>query len=158
MGKMKTAQKMNIGECAKIAQCSVETVRYYEKQGLLPEAERGANNYRVYGPEHVRILTFIRNCRALDMSQEEIQMLLRFKGCPEHDCGAVNTLLDEHIAHVDRRIAELRRLKGELTALRRKCQSTRKVRDCRILEGLAGMRPQRKSPHFHGHTHEGLHG
>lgn len=63
---------MKIGELAQVAQCTVETVRYYEKAGLLPETPRTAGNFRVYGPGHVERLRFIRNCRALDMSHEEI--------------------------------------------------------------------------------------
>lgn len=135
---------MNIGECAKIAQCTVETVRYYEKEGLLPKAGRGVNNYRVYGPEHVRRLVFIRNCRALDMSREEIRTLLLFKDYPERDCGSVNALLDTHIAHVDHRIAELQQLKTGLAALRGKCRSKRKVRDCPILRKLVAARPPKR--------------
>ena len=136
---------MNIGECAKTAQCTVETVRYYERQGLLPKAKRGVNNYRVYGPEHMRRLLFIRNCRALDLSQDEIQALLKLKDCPERDCGSVNALIDDHIAHVNQRISELRRLKNDLSTLRRKCQSTTQTRDCRILEGTSAMRPKKGS-------------
>ena len=67
---------MKIGELAQSARCSVETVRYYEKEGLLPAPERGQNNYRIYGTAHVERLRLIRNCRALDMTLEEIRVLL----------------------------------------------------------------------------------
>jgi DNA-binding transcriptional MerR regulator len=63
---------MRIGELAQTAQCSVETIRYNEKEGLLPKPVRSANNYRIYGSNHLRRLLFIRNCRALDMSQKEV--------------------------------------------------------------------------------------
>jgi Cd(II)/Pb(II)-responsive transcriptional regulator len=136
---------MRIGELALTAQCSVETIRYYEKEGLLPKAARGVNNYRYYGSEHLRRLLFVRNCRALDMSQEEVHTLLGLMDKSDRDCSSVNALLDEHISHVDLRIGELRRLKDQLTSLRRKCQSQSKVRDCRILEGLSTMRATNKS-------------
>lgn len=136
---------MKIGELASAAQCSVETIRYYEKEGLLPKADRGENNYRLYGKNHLQRLAFVRNCRVLDMSQEEIHSLLSLMDKPGSDCSSVNTLLDDHIVHVDVRIRELLFLKGQLTALRRKCHSKSKMKDCRILRGLLTM-PTRSSP------------
>ncbi|WP_226813792.1 MerR family transcriptional regulator, partial [Bordetella pertussis] len=67
---------MKIGELARTAGTTVETVRYYEKEGLLPAPERGLNNYRSYGEAHVERLRLIRNCRALDMTQDEIRTVL----------------------------------------------------------------------------------
>jgi len=114
---------MKIGELASAASCTTETVRFYEKEGLLPEAERTESNYRSYGPTHVERLRFIRNCRVLDMAHEEIRALLALMDAPADGCGAVNTLLDEHIGHVDARIGELLHLKQQLSALRQKCQT-----------------------------------
>jgi len=131
---------MKIGELAQAAQCTVETIRYYEQAGLLPEAERGGNNYRLYGPVHLHRLVFIRNCRSLDMSQREINVLLGCMDESANDCGSVNAVLDEHISHVDVRINELRRLKGQLTALRQKCRSKTSVNNCRILRGISEIR------------------
>ena len=105
---------MKIGELARLAQCSVETVRYYEKAGLLPPAARSDSNYRHYGDAHVARLRFIRNCRALDMTHEEVRALLGLVDQPENSCSGVNRVLDEHIAHVDVRIRELRLLKISL--------------------------------------------
>ena len=82
---------MKIGELAQIAQTTVETVRYYEKEGLLPETARTAGNFRVYGPAHLERLRFIRNCRALDMSHGEIHTLLDLVDEPSEGCGAINT-------------------------------------------------------------------
>ena len=143
---------MKIGELAQVAQCTVETVRYYEKAGLLPETVRTAGNFRVYGPDHVERLRFIRNCRALDMSHEEIHTLLGLADHPQDSCGAVNTVFDEHISHVNERIRELTQLKQQLNTLRERCQTEQAVNDCGILQGLAAMeieaRPER-------HTHLG---
>jgi len=107
---------MKIGELALAAQTQVETIRYYEREGLLPQAPRSEGNYRIYGPEHVERLAFVRHCRSLDMTLDEIRVLLRFKDEPQAECGEVNALLDEHIGHVATRIRELGR--GGLDASR----------------------------------------
>ncbi len=130
---------MKIGELAQVAQCTVETVRYYEKEGLLSAPARTPANYRSYGDVHIGRLRFIRNCRALDMTHEEIRMLLSLMDQPASDCGGVNRLLDEHIAHVDVRIAELSQLKQGLSELRQRCQREQAVDTCGILQGLASM-------------------
>jgi Cd(II)/Pb(II)-responsive transcriptional regulator len=141
---------MKIGELARVAQCTVETVRYYEKEGLLPEPTRTVANYRSYGSAHVRLLRFIRNCRALDMTQEEIRALLGLMNRVSDDCGAVSQLLDEHIAHVDVRISELLHLKQHLRDLRQKCQSEKGMNSCGILQGLTSMDTK---PRHERHTH-----
>lgn len=133
---------MKIGELATIAQCTVETIRYYEKQGLLPVPLRTDGNYRHYGPAHIERLRFIRNCRALDMAQDEIRQLLQRMDTPSEDCGAVNTLVDEHLQHVEARIGELLQLKQQLQALRQTCQTQHTVGDCAILQELTHREPQ----------------
>lgn len=143
---------MKIGELAQVAQCTVETVRYYEKEGLLAAPARSAGNYRQYGPEHVERLRFIRNCRALDMSHGEIRALLDLLNQPAEDCGAINLVFDQHIAHVDARIQELVQLKAQLGRLRQRCQSEQAVDACGILQGLADMDAE---PRHERHTHLG---
>ena len=73
---------MKIGELARIAMTQVETIRYYERAGLLPETARSEGNYRIYAEAHVERLSFIRNCRNLDMTLDEIRVLLRFRDAP----------------------------------------------------------------------------
>jgi Cd(II)/Pb(II)-responsive transcriptional regulator len=143
---------MKIGELAQVAQCTVETVRYYEKEGLLSAPARTPSNYRSYGDAHIERLRFIRNCRALDMTHEEIRTLLSLMDQPASDCGGVNRLLDEHMAHVDVRIAELSQLKLELRELRQRCQSEQTVDACGILQGLASMETE---PRHERNTHLG---
>jgi Cd(II)/Pb(II)-responsive transcriptional regulator len=143
---------MKIGELAKVAQCSVETIRYYEAAGLLPAPARTAGNFRVYGPLHVERLRFIRNCRALDMSHEEIRTLLGLADQPEQGCRAVNQVFDQHMAHVDERILELTQLKLQLATLRQRCHSEQAVQACGILQGLAAMETEAKAER---HTHLG---
>lgn len=143
---------MKIGELAQVAQCTVETIRYYEKEGLLAAPTRTSGNFRVYGPEQVERLRLIRNCRALDMSHDEIRTLLGMADQVEQGCGAVNDVVDQHIAHVDERIRELNHLKQQLTALRQRCQSERTVQSCGILQRLAAMETEAKPER---HTHLG---
>ncbi|QDQ28804.1 Cd(II)/Pb(II)-responsive transcriptional regulator [Chitinimonas arctica] len=143
---------MKIGELAQVARCTVETIRYYEKEGLLPEPERTAANYRSYGNPHVERLRFIRNCRVLDMTHEEIRALLTLRDGPAIACGQVNQLLDAHIGHVDARIDELLHLKQQLSTLRRQCQAEQALADCGILQGLASMETEAR---VERHTHLG---
>ena len=128
---------MKIGELARLAGSHVETIRYYEREGLLPIPGRSEGNYRIYGPMHLERLTFIRHCRSLDMTLDEIRTLLRFKESPEENCGEVNRLLDEHIGHVVRRIGELQALEKQLLELRGRCPDDRRASTCGILEGLS---------------------
>jgi Cd(II)/Pb(II)-responsive transcriptional regulator len=127
---------MKIGELAHHTGTQVETIRYYEREGLLPETARTDGNYRIYGTTHADRLRFIRNCRSLDMTLDEIRLLLRFKDSPAENCGGVNELLDEHIGHVASRIRELRQLERHLKGLRELCQDASDAGHCGILNQL----------------------
>ena len=105
---------MKIGELAKATQTQAETIRFYEREGLLKEPARSGGNYRLYGHEHLERLAFIRHCRSLDMTLDEIRALLRFQDAPLENCHAVNDVLDEHIEHVAQRIRDLKELQKEL--------------------------------------------
>jgi Cd(II)/Pb(II)-responsive transcriptional regulator len=131
------ADLIKIGELAKRTGTLVETVRYYEKAGMLPTPSRSEGNYRLYGPSHVDRLQFIRHCRSLDMTLDEIRSLLSFRDAPEESCAAVNSLLDKHIDHVANRIQELQVLQKQLKALRNLCHSTQTTKDCEILQRIA---------------------
>jgi Cd(II)/Pb(II)-responsive transcriptional regulator len=93
-----------IGQLATQTGSKVETIRYYEQQRLLPQPARSDGNYRLYGAGHVKRLQFIRHCRSLDMTLDEIRTLLDFRDTPDANCAGVNTLLDKHIGHVADRI------------------------------------------------------
>ncbi len=137
---------MKIGELAAAANCGAETIRFYEKEGLLPAPHRSENNYRRYDRSHLERLRFIRNCRTLDMTHNEIRSLLAFMDQPRRDCGPVNALLDEHISHVDVRLAELQRLRTQLLDLRKLCANPHAIEDCGILHGLVSMPTEEKLP------------
>ena len=128
---------IKIGQLAKRTETTVETIRYYEKEGLLPEPSRSEGNYRLYRDEHIERLKFIRHCRTLDMTLDEVRTLLRYRDMPDEDCGDVNILLDEHIRAVEIRMEELTQLKQHLTVLRQKCASTAPTSSCGILQALA---------------------
>lgn len=130
---------MRIGELARQAHCGTETIRFYERQGLLPEPARTDSNYRQYQGWHLQRLRFIRNCRSLDMTHDEIRSLLHFMDQPQESCAPVNQLLDDHIEHVDIRLAELEQLRTQLKALRRRCATAQAVPDCGIITGLTSM-------------------
>lgn len=127
---------IKIGELAKRTETTVETIRYYEKEGLLPQPPRSAGNYRLYGDEHIERLQFIRHCRSLDMSLDEVRILLNHRDFPNEDCGDVNALLDDHIRAVEIRVQELIQLKRHLIALRQKCERAAPTAACGILRAL----------------------
>lgn len=131
-------KNLKIGELASKTGCQVETVRYYEREKLLSEPARSGGNYRLYGAEHVERLMFIRHCRSLDMTLDEVRRLLHFKDAPEEHCGEVNVLLDKHIEGIAARMAELENLQAQMIALRGQCQEVQEAKHCGILQGLAG--------------------
>lgn len=127
---------MKIGDLAKATACPVETIRYYEREKLLPEPARSEGNYRMYTQAHVERLTFIRNCRILDMTLEEIRSLLNLRDSPQDPCESVNTLIDEHIEHVRARIEGLVALQTQLVELRQRCSAHAPNEQCGILQRL----------------------
>lgn len=128
---------MRIGELAKKTTTQIETIRYYEKQGLLPEPPRSEGNFREYQNLHEERLNFIRQCRSLDMSLDEIRRLLVIKDSPSAECGDVNQLVEDHVQHVEQRIAELQALAQQLHALRDRCLSAKPAEHCGILQELS---------------------
>jgi Cd(II)/Pb(II)-responsive transcriptional regulator len=127
---------MKIGELSTASATPIETIRFYEREGLLPPPARTQGNFRVYDAPHLERLQFIRYCRGLDMSLDEVRVLLRFKDDPTDDCGDVDALLDEHIGHVVTRIKELKVLEKQLKELRQRCGASRRGEACGILAGL----------------------
>ncbi len=127
---------IKIGELAKRTGATVETIRYYEKERLLPEPFRSEGNYRLYNEEHIERLQFILHCRTLDMALDDVRILLEYWESPDKDCGDVNKLLDEHIHAVEIRMEELMHLKHHLTVLRQKCASSAPASSCGILNAL----------------------
>ena len=128
---------MKIGEISKATGVPVETIRYYEKIGLVPEPDREASGYRHYRQHHQDRLIFIKRCRNLDMAQDEIRELIRLAEQPEADCTGVDALLARHLEHVRERLRELASLEQTLTRLQDACSTGRSVSECGIMDGLA---------------------
>ena len=115
---------MKIGQLADALGCTVETIRFYEKQGLLPAPHRTNGNFRKYDEEHVQRLSFICNCRSLDLSLNEIKILLSLENHNEQRTEEINRLLDHHIKDVAKRIHELAHLRMKLIELKEKTIGT----------------------------------
>ncbi|MDG2945436.1 Cd(II)/Pb(II)-responsive transcriptional regulator [Bisgaard Taxon 10/6] len=119
---------MKIGKLAQVVGCTVETVRFYEKQGLLPPPQRTSGNFRLYNDEHLERLTFICYCRSLDISLHEIKQLLELKNAPAAK-DEMSELLDRHIRDVVKRIHELDHLRLQLIALKGKVNNAAQEAD-----------------------------
>jgi len=127
---------VRIGELGRATGVDVETIRYYEKVGLLSAPARHENGYRSYSGSHLERLAFIRHCRALDMPLAEIKRLLDFLGQPMAECADVDRLIDQQLARVRNRIQSLRALERQLMALRGCCATPHVAADCGILKDL----------------------
>jgi DNA-binding transcriptional MerR regulator len=127
---------LTIGRLAQATGCKVPTIRYYEQIALLPAPLRSAGNQRLYGPEHVARLAFIRHGRDLGFSQAAIRELLELASHPEQPCEAVTRVALAHLDDVKRRISRLAALRAELERMIDQCRGDR-VADCRIIETLA---------------------
>lgn len=132
---------MKIGELAAKAACDVQTVRFYEREGLLEEPARTASGYRSYDDRDLTRLNFIRHCRSLDIPLPEVRQLLQFAAAPDQSCGQVNDLLDRHIGLVKSRVQALKTLEKQLVALRKSCDGDTS-HACAILESFMAAAEQ----------------
>jgi Cd(II)/Pb(II)-responsive transcriptional regulator len=126
---------MLIKELTSATGVDIETIRFYEKQGLLPEPARRENGYRDYDTAHLERLSFIRHCRALDMPLAVITQLLGFVEAPDSHCGDVNLVVDDQLARVRARLKSMRALEKQLLQLRAQCAGTHDG-SCGILDEL----------------------
>ena len=128
---------IRIGELAKLTGCSVQTIRYYEQEKLLPSIQRSEGNFRLYDESSAEQLLFIKLCRGLDLSLSEVRQLLALKRSPSAQCDEVNRMMEAHIQQVEVRIRELTQLHEQLKALRGHCSNRRTVEQCGILQTLS---------------------
>ncbi|KFL38044.1 MerR family transcriptional regulator [Arenimonas donghaensis] len=124
-----------IGQLARQTGTKVETIRYYEKIGLLAEAMRSAGNYRYYGAKDLERLSFVRRARELGFSIEQIRELIALGEQRDFQCSSVDGLVQAHIADIGLRIRDLQALQAELGRMLGSCPGGR-VADCRVLEAL----------------------
>ena len=133
---MNARTELSIGELATAAGTKVVTIRYYEKIGLLPAPPRTAGNYRAYHARHRDRLRFIRRCRDLGFTLEQVRELLSLSAQEERECDTVDRIAAQHLLAVERKIADLQRLAGELRRISSCCRGGR-IADCRIIEALS---------------------
>jgi MerR family copper efflux transcriptional regulator len=128
---------MKIGELAKLAGSGIDTVRFYERQGLLPPPQRQASGYRRYERSDVARLRFIRRAKALGFTLVEIRDLLALSGRPEDDMGSLKAAASEKLADVELKLAELTRVRDGLQTLVASCPGHGALERCPILHALA---------------------
>jgi len=131
---LRQSPRHRIGDAARLSGVPPANIRYYEKEGLLPAQTRADNRYRLYSDDEVHRMRFVRLCRAMDMSLQEVRGLLALDACSTTDGHAACVTLDEHLAHVRTRMAELATLEQELLSLRSRCDGT--GRQCHVIEAL----------------------
>lgn len=123
-----------IGQAARLSGVSTPNIRYYEKEKLLSRQIRSANSYRMYSDADVHQLRFIRLCRAMDMSLDEVRVLLSLDLADLDDCNKARDALDAHLGHVRERLLELHALENDLADLRQRCDGS--TNNCKIMEAL----------------------
>jgi DNA-binding transcriptional MerR regulator len=128
---------LTIGELAKATGTKVVTVRYYEQAGLLPVPPRTAGNYRAYEADHLAKLHFIRRCRDLGFTLDQVRDLLRLSTQQDRACAEVDRIAAAHLAEIELKIADLTRLAGELRRIGSQCQGGGVIANCRIIEALS---------------------
>lgn len=129
-----------IGILARESGVNVETVRYYEKIGVMPKAARSSAGYRLYTADHLKRITFIRRGRELGFTLDELRTLLRLVDGHAYTCAEVRALTLDHVAGIRRKIADLRRLERVMTGISSRC-SGKNVPDCPIIDALFQSRP-----------------
>ncbi len=129
-------EKLAIGQMAKQADVNVETIRYYERRGLLPAPPRNESGYRQYSREDLRRIRFIRRAKELGFTLQEIMELLSLKMEPGTACGDVKKRVDSKIVDIETRIESLKRMKAVLANLSRMCIGNGPASQCPILDAL----------------------
>lgn len=127
---------MTIGHLAKETGTKVETIRFYEKSGLLPDPGRTEGNFRAYDQAHLNRLSFIRHARDLGFSLEQVRGLLALSDNRGQSCAAVDEIAKDHRAEVERKIRALQTQKAELDNIIDQC-GCGTVAECRIIETLS---------------------
>ena len=128
---------MKIGELAQRAGVGIDTVRYYEREGLLPQAQRLASGYRVYGDHDARRVRFVRRAKALGFTLQEIRDLLALSDHRDDDMAAMKSVAIEKLGAVEAKLAELDRIRHGLETLVASCPGHGALEQCPILNALA---------------------
>lgn len=129
---------MSIGELAKTTGVKIVTIRYYEQIGILPAPARTAGNYRKYRQNHAQRLRFVRRCRDLGFSLDQVRDLFRLSSTNAPSCVEVCRIAERHLKEIKDKLADLKRLESELRRITGSCSGDRPLAECRIMEALAG--------------------
>lgn len=129
------AHRLSIGDLAKATNTKIETIRYYERIGLLPQPARTGGNYRSYEPPHLTRLGFIRHARELGFSIGQVRELLGLSDQNDRSCAEVDAIARAHLAEVDAKIRSLQALRHELDSIIRQCHAGT-IAECGILDAL----------------------
>lgn len=131
----KTANEFTIGALSKHTGVKIETIRYYEKSGIMPNPPRSSGGFRMYREAHLNRLTFIRRCRQLGFSMADIEGLLGLVDNRDYTCGEVRTTTLEHADMVAEKIRDLKRLENTLRRIASQCTGD-DVPECPIIDAL----------------------
>jgi len=135
-----TTKGLSIGALSERSGVNIETIRYYERIGVMPSPARSAAGYRIYGPEHARRLHFIRRGRELGFSLDELRALLQLVDGHSYTCAQVHALTTRHLKDIRQKIADLRRLERVMSDMAAQCSGDQ-VPACPIIDALFEMRP-----------------
>jgi len=127
---------MKIGQVSKLTHLSVQTIRFYETQNLIKSIGRTEGNFRLYDDRVIDQLAFIKRCRYLDLSLDDIRYINQLRNNPDAVCEEVDDLINTQIKLVENKIRELNKLKTHLKALTNSCTEIQKVGDCGIIKSL----------------------
>lgn len=127
---------MKIGDIAKMTGLKVETVRFYEGEGLIDAPRRSGGNYRVYNQSQLDRLSFIKRSRDLGFTLDQVRNLLRLADDPRGPCEQADAMATRHIEAVDRKLADLQALRSEIIKLAGNCDATT-IADCRLIDALS---------------------
>ena len=129
---------LSIGQVSKQTGLSVEAIRYYEKETLLSPADRSSSGYRIYQPEIIKRVLFIKRAKAVGFSLKEIRELLSLKSSETTCCGDIRNVALEKIEQIENKIGELETMRSVLTNLATRCEneSAASLSDCPILDSL----------------------
>lgn len=130
------AAAFSIGEVSRRSGVNIETIRYYERLGLLPKPQRAANGRRVFENEHLRRLTFIRRARAMGFSQDEVRALLVLADGGAQSCSEVRDIANVHLRSIREKIADLKKMERVLSDTVSQCKGE-DAPDCPVLDALA---------------------
>jgi DNA-binding transcriptional MerR regulator len=144
------AQDLTIGSLAKRASTKVQTIRFYEQEGLMPEPARTEGGQRRYSKAHADRLAFIRHARELGFPLEAIRELLKLVDKPDQSCARVDRVARDVLADVEAKIARLESLRTELQRMIRQCRHGR-VSECRVVKVLADHSHSNCLSNDHGH-------